>query len=102
MHDGNKNLLTVITFTNNTVLPIAEFSKLDGCSRTYVYHLDGFDLNSPELVFNQLPSPLPVTRGQQFKIWYGHDLTDCSEDNNRGRTCADVYAWYSLPLPKEP
>ena len=88
---GRHCLLTVITYRNKTVLPLAEFVKgVDG----YRYQLDGAHVNSPTLVFNLLPTPLVVSIGQQFLIWYGQDLANYTEFNNAGETCADVYALY--------
>ena len=81
----------MITYRNKTVLPLAEFAK---GSDDYRYQLDGAHVNSRTLVFNLLPTPLVVSIGQQFLIWYGQDLADYSEDNNAGETCADVYALY--------
>ena len=78
--------MTVITYSNKTVLPLAEFLK--GNHNTYyTYQLDGTDFNS---------TPLVVLVDQQFQLWYAHDLVDYTEDNNGGKTCADVYALYNL------
>ena len=52
-------------------------------------------MNSTELTFNKLPSPLPVLIDQEFQIWYGQDLVDCSESNNSGQMYVDVYAWHT-------
>ena len=88
---GRRILLTVITYPNKTVLPLGEFVKgIDD----YRYQLDGAHVNSPTLVFNLLPTPLVVSIGQQFLIWYGQDLAYYTEFNNAGETCADVYALY--------
>ena len=65
---GRRILLTVITYPNKTVLPLAEFAK---GSDDYRYQLDRAHVNSPTLVFNLLPTPLVVSIGQQFLIWYG-------------------------------
>ena len=98
---GEEKLTTVITFTNRTALLLANYSKrLNGNGRSklcryYSYHLDGVNGNSTELVFNKLPSALPVPLGQEFQIWYGQDLVNCSENNNSGKTCVDVYALYA-------
>ena len=87
--------MTVITYSNKTVLPLAEFLK--GNDRTYyTYQLDGADFNSATLVFKLLPTPLVVLVGQQFQLWYAHDLVNYTEYNNDGKTCADVYALYHL------
>lgn len=92
---GNDNLMTVITYSNKTVLPLADFVKGNANNKYYTYQLGGADVNSTTLVFNPLPTPLVVSVGQQFQIWYAHDLVDSTESNNSGETCADVYALYS-------
>ena len=85
--------MTVITYSNKTVLPLAEFLK--GSHRTYyTYQLDSAD--SATLAFKLLPTPLVVSVGQQFQLWYAHDLVNFSEHDNDGKTCADVYALYHL------
>ena len=88
--------MTVITYSNKTVLPLAEFVKSNAESKLYTYQLDGADVNSVTLVFKLLPTPLVVLVGQQFQLWYAHDLVDYAEYNNGGKTCADVYALYHL------
>ena len=94
---GDNRLTTVITYPNKTALPIAEYTRDDhSCgARYHNYHIDGFDVNSKKLVFNNLSPPLSVSIGQIFLIWFGEDLHDCTEDDNSGETCADVYAWYA-------
>ena len=94
---GDKRLLTVITYPNKTALPIAEYTRHDRfCGfRYHYYHIDGFDVNSKELLFNNLSPQLSVSIGQIFHIWYGEDLNNCSEHDNSGQTCVDVYAWYA-------
>ena len=91
-------LITVITFKNGTALSLAEYGRyVYGCNY-YTYHINGVDVDSPELAFNILPSPMPVLVGQEFQIWTARDLIDCGEDrynSEPGRTCADVYAWYA-------
>ncbi|XP_022810092.1 protein jagged-1-like [Stylophora pistillata] len=90
---GNHNLMTVITYSNKSVLPLAKFVK---SNEEYFYQLSGADVNSPTLVFNLLPTPLVVSVGQQFQVWYGQDLADFTENNNDGKTCTDVHALYPL------
>ncbi len=94
---GDERLLTVITYPNKTALLLADYLKdVSGCGKNYyLYQIAGIGVNSPDLVFNKLHTPLSVSVDQEFQIWYGQDLTDCSEDNNSGETCADVYAWYA-------
>ena len=86
--------MTVITYSNKTVLPLAEFVKSNAKNKLYTYQLDGADFNSATLVFKLLRTPLVVLVGQQFQLWYAHDLVNYTEDNNDGKTCADVYALY--------
>ena len=88
---GDTKLLTVITFKNRSPLLLADYRK-KGCS--YSYKIEGVGVNETELRFNNLPSPISVSAGKEFQIWYGEDLTNCSEGDNSGQTCADVYAWY--------
>ncbi|KAL9970871.1 hypothetical protein ACROYT_G023323 [Oculina patagonica] len=94
---GDKRLDTVITYPNKTALLLADYLRdVAGCGhKYYTYQIAGIGVNSPELVFNKLPTPLSVSVGQEFQIWNGQDLSDCSESNNDGQTCADVYAWYA-------
>lgn len=89
-------LATVITYKNKTALLLADYSRNNnGCGyRYHTYSLNGIGIKSKELVFNQLSHQLPVFIGQEFQIWYAEDLNDCTEGDNSGETCADVYAWY--------
>ncbi|XP_068721423.1 uncharacterized protein [Montipora capricornis] len=59
----------------------------------FYYTLRGFDENSPEIVFNSTPTPLSVVAGQKFRIWYGEDLANTPESDNRDSSCTDVYAF---------
>lgn len=89
-------MATVLTYTNRSALLIAEYLRKTGnCDfRYYSYRMEETDVNSPELVFNHLLPPLNASLGQTFQIWYAEDLVDCSEFDNSGQTCVDVYAWY--------
>ena len=89
---GDTRLLTVITFRNESRLSLADYKKR-GCDSPY--KIEGVGVNETELRFNNLPSPMSVSVGDEFQIWYVQDLLNCSEDNNSGQTCADVYAWYA-------
>ena len=89
---GDMRLITVITFKNRSALLLADYGEKD-CH--YFYKIEGVGVNDTELRFNNLPSPISVSVGDEFQIWYGQDLNNCSEDNNSGQTCADVYAWYA-------
>ncbi|KAL9958398.1 hypothetical protein ACROYT_G035404 [Oculina patagonica] len=92
---GNNGLLTIITNANKeSVLPPAGDLQTGCGNKKHFYNLDGTHHTSPELVFADLSIPLSVSRNQELQIWYGQDLIDCTEDNNSGTTCVDVYAWY--------
>ena len=89
---GDKRLLTILTFTNRSALLLADY-KRKHCD--YSYKIEGVGINDNELRFNNLPTPISVSVGDEFQIWYGQDLKDCYERDNSGQTCADVYAWYA-------
>ncbi|CAH3179948.1 unnamed protein product, partial [Porites evermanni] len=90
---GDTRLLTVLTFKNRSALFLAVY-KNETCG--YPYRIEGVGVNETELRFNNLPSPISVSVGDEFQIWYGQDLKNCYESDNRGQTCADVYAWYNM------
>ena len=96
---GDNAVLTIITNANEeSVLPPVEDLKAlgDGAcgSKKHFYSLDGISHTSSELVFRHLSNPLFVSRNQELQIWDGQDWITCSENNNSGTTCVDVYAWY--------
>ena len=88
---GDTRLLTIITFKNRSALLLADYKRKD-CD--YSYKIEGVGVNETELRFNNLPSPISVSVGEEFQIWFTQDLMNCSEQNNGGQTCADVYALY--------
>ena len=93
----DQTLSTVITYKNKSVLPLAEYRsiRIHKCAK-YSYKIEGIDVNSTELLFNHLPSPISVSNGQEFKIWYNEALppSNCAQDNT-GEICVDVYALYA-------
>ncbi|XP_027053036.1 uncharacterized protein LOC113680221 isoform X1 [Pocillopora damicornis] len=96
---GKKTLMTLVTYINRTVfLPTRETADMGEpghtCATEYIYHLQGFDDVSTEIIFNTSSKTLPVKMNQGFQIWYGQDLSDCSEINNSGQSCVNVYVWY--------
>ena len=94
--DYTNKLMTIITNANRqALLPL--LGDLEGnqeCAEKHSYSLEGTGHKSPELVFRNLSSPLPLSRNQELQIWYGQDWINCTEYNNGGTTCVDVYAWY--------
>ena len=75
--------MTVITNSSNHIL-LPD-------SKHIPYRISGYHANSSELVFPDLPTPLPVTSGQELRLWYSEDWDDYYEEDNDGLTCADVY-----------
>lgn len=80
------------------LLPKDEFMKDAGsnyCTRRLYYNLPGIDINSPVLLFDNFSTPLSVTSGTQFQIWFADDLGDCLEfDNDGGKTCVQVFGLF--------
>ena len=60
------------------------------------YKLRGFDGNSSEIVFDSISTPLSVTAGQKFRVWYAEDLVKKTEQDNIGKSCVDVYVIYQV------
>ena len=94
-----ENLMTIITDANKeAILPPAKDLKAlpSGAfgNKTHYYTLPGYHHNSTELVFRNLVNPLSVSSNQEMQIWYGQDWMDSGEEDNSGKTCVDVYAWY--------
>ena len=91
---GKNGLMTIITNPKKQViLPPPGDLVNTGCGQNLVYTLNGTTHKSRELVYRNLS--LSVSRNQKMQIWFGQDWADCSEHNNNyGRTCVDVYAWY--------
>ena len=97
---GNNGLMTIITNAEKkAILPPAGDLKAhyngDCNNKKQFYSLNGTNHTSPELVFGDLTNKVSVSRNQELQIWYGQDWRDCSEGNNNGTTCVDVYVWYA-------
>ncbi|KAL9952257.1 hypothetical protein ACROYT_G039482 [Oculina patagonica] len=94
--DLPKNMETLITDSDrNRLLPNdQQLFDADLCGGVF-YGLPGHTPDSPELLFDNLTIPLPVTKGQQFQIWWGEDIQDCGEQDNGGKqACVEVYGLY--------
>jgi hypothetical protein len=88
---NNKDIHLHITDTSNErISPPANFPLYNRWGMM-AYQLPGVTNMDPKLTFPELSPPLAVTAGQQFRIWFGEDLTDQHEDDNSGVTCADVW-----------
>ena len=88
--------MTIITNAKReALLPSVENMETKGCNgKKYIYVLDGVNQGSPELILGNISRPLRLLKDQQLQIWYGQDWVDCSEDNNSGTSCVDIFAWY--------
>ena len=97
---GDKTLMTFISHPDerSILLPRPNTTQMGGpwggCDNDFIYKLDRFNDVSPEVIFNTTSDPLQVSLDQQFWIWFGQDFADCSEGNNRGESCVDVFGWY--------
>lgn len=95
----NNSLMTLITNEKGeAILPSTEDMEegftTGHCTGKHFFHLEATDHKTPELVFRNLSNPLSFSRGQELRIWYGQDWINCSEHNNNGTTCVDVFALY--------
>ena len=63
---GDLTLITVIVYPNKTALPLAKYRGSKRGCEYYTYKIDGVGVNATELVFNNLPSPMTVSTGQEF------------------------------------
>lgn len=95
------NFMTIITNDIGDALlpPIGDMKALVGsdkhnCRKKHFYKLSGTDGKSPELVFPHFSHSLSLSKGEKLQIWHGQDWVNCLEDDNRGKTCVDIYAWY--------
>ncbi|XP_044183988.1 uncharacterized protein LOC114967223 [Acropora millepora] len=91
----SNTFMTIITNANReALLPPSENLKARCSREKEFYILDGVNQGSPELILGNLSRPLSLLKDQQLQIWYGQDLIDCSENNNNGTSCVDIFAWY--------
>ena len=72
---------------------LKERHPADG-GKTYLHKIPRYDGDFREIVFTGLSNPLPLSPGQELRLWYSEDLRDGSGSNNGGTSCADVYAEY--------
>ena len=84
---------TIITNSQSVrLLPKDDYFFVEGspCNNHY-YGLPGQAADSPELLFDNFSTPLHVSVGQEFQIWFGEDLNKCWHENNGlGKTCVLV------------
>ena len=81
-----------ITTSQNTIItPEAPFLK--NVPPGKFSELPPYKSFSPEIILPRF-SPYPVISGEELRLWYGEDLMDFTESDNRGLVCCDVYALY--------
>ena len=93
---AKNTFMTIITNANReALLPSVEsLYPRYGChTGKYFYTLDELNQGSLELILGNSRS-LNLLKDQQLQIWYGQDWIDCSEENNSGTACVDIFAWY--------
>ena len=91
----SNTFMTIITNANKEALLPPSENLMAKCSREKEFYiLDGVNQGSPELILGNLSKPLSLLKDQQLQIWYGQDWIDCSEYNNNGTACVDIFAWY--------
>ncbi|XP_078363506.1 uncharacterized protein LOC144647595 [Oculina patagonica] len=79
---SGSSILTILTDDKNKVI----FPE-DHAVRSHT--IPGFHSDSSELVFT-FTTPLVVTAGQEYRLWYTEDLLDYYEWDNSGPTCMKV------------
>ncbi|XP_074624243.1 uncharacterized protein LOC141882174 [Acropora palmata] len=83
-----KSLSVFVTNASNSILlPMVKASL-------YLYNLPGYHSDSSEVVFNDYPSPLQLSSGQELRLWFSEDYYNYYESDNGGTSCADVFAKY--------
>ena len=88
---------TIITNSQSVrLLPKDDYFFLEGspCTNHY-YGFLGQTADSPELLFDNFSTPLHVSVGQEFQIWFTEDLYKCGHaDNGLGKTCVLVFGLF--------
>jgi len=80
-------LFVILTDQTNKILAPEE----SAVNNQGEYTLVGYTPSSSALVFCTPKKPHCVFANSELRMWYGQDLRGFSEDNNGGKTCADVY-----------
>ena len=81
------NLGAILTdHKNNILAPDASTVQSTGW-----YNLPGYSSSSPELVFEKSGKPHVIFANNELRLWYGEDLRGRTEEDNDGKTCAEVY-----------
>ena len=84
---NHANIAVVLTDNHNRILaPAASIVSKYGW-----YNLAGYTSSSSALVFSAHKKPQCIFRNSELRLWYGEDLKGYTENDNGGKTCADVY-----------
>jgi len=62
-----------------------------GAKKT-TFEIPEYNSKSPEVIYPYAANPIKVIARQTLRLWYGEDLRHSKESDNRGESCADVYA----------
>ena len=88
---------TIITNSQSVrLLPKDDYFFVEGspCNNHY-YGLSGQAADSPELLFDNFSTPLNVSIGEEFRIWFTEDFYKCGyADNGLGKTCVLVFGLF--------
>ncbi|KAL9961578.1 hypothetical protein ACROYT_G030540 [Oculina patagonica] len=89
-----------ITYTNKSRLLPANSSYMtggDNCDLNEYYYFPWAITEGEELCFDEFSSPLSMSVGEQFQVWFIEDLKECGSewDNTDEQTCAEVYGFYA-------
>ena len=87
---------TIITNSQSIRLLPKDYYFLKGVPcRSHFYGLPGQTVDSPELLFDNFSTPLNVSLGEEFQIWFTEDLYKCGyADNGLGKTCVLVFGLF--------
>lgn len=83
----SKKIQVVITNTSNTVL-------LPHAGVNLKYAIPGYGPNSSEIVFSDFPNPLPLSSGQDLRLWHLYGLNNHTAGIRGGKSCANIFAKY--------
>ena len=56
------------------------------------FKLPNYTSKSKEVVLDSPTSQTKVSKGEKMRLWYGEDIKGRTEQDNHGKSCADVYA----------
>ena len=93
----DRRLGTVITNSQGVRLLPKDDYFLEGspdCNKLH-YSLPGQTADSLELLFDNFSTPLHVSVGDEFQIWFTEDLYKCGHlDNGSGKTCVLIFGLF--------